>query len=321
MNVILLVVVILIMFFVIQNNSKFRDKDYPLNSSPRGKEGTIVTGFRNIIDTETPKEKRINLVNTLRNISNSDKVVLTEVVDKWSLNKNIIDPETNKKSVEIVKEVMETLDFFAKNQYYVKNIENVYVMKDKDGNYRTVISCFIYDIKNYHTIKIIMDVVYFDNIMYINHIDIDESGIKNVLQHYDIKYKSSGILNNYNNYDTNVEALLDNYYREKYKVVPLHRSQIVDLSGTFSFTDFKNKLMPPGAPKESPIFCNKESFDWNSYGIQRPGNENCVFNNPSIKHYPYKPLELPNGIVNNVDLNQYSWLKDPTRGHTVNQGS
>ena len=38
--------------------------------------------------------------------------------------------------------------------------------------------------------------------MYINHIDIDESGIKNVLQHYDIKYKSLGILTKYNNFNT-----------------------------------------------------------------------------------------------------------------------
>ena len=106
-------------------------------------------------------------------------------------------------------------------------------MKDKKGNYRTVISAFIYDIKNYHTVKIIIDAVYFENILYVNHIDIDESGIKNVLQHYDIKYKSSGILSNYNNFDKNVEVLLDNYYKEKYKVIPLKHNDMVDLSNTF----------------------------------------------------------------------------------------
>jgi hypothetical protein len=316
MNVILLVVIVVIVFFVIQNNNRFKQKEYPLNSSPRGGNGKIVSGFKNIFDTDTPLDKRKKLVNTLRTISDSDKVVLTEVVEKWSLNKNIIDPETKKKSVEIIKEVMDTLEFFSNNKYHVKDIENVYVMKDKNGNFRTVISAFIYDIKEFHTVKIIIDVVYFENIMYINHIDIDESGVKNVLQHYDIKYKSSGILSNRNNFDTNVEALLDNYYRERYKVVPLKMNDMVDLSGAFSFTDLHKKVLPKDAPQKSPHFCKKDSFDWNSFGIQLPGEENCTANNPSIRTYPPQALNVPVG-VNSASVNPFSWMWDPVRGHTV----
>tara|TARA_B100000214_G_C23967072_1_gene628272 strand:- start:491 stop:1453 length:963 start_codon:yes stop_codon:yes gene_type:complete len=320
MNVVIFTLVLLFIFYIIQRNSKFQNKNYPINSGERGKD--ITSGFDNIFKTETRKEKKIKLLNAIRNISESDKVVLTEVVDKWSLNKNVIDPGTNKQSIEIVKDVMEKIGLLSDNNFYIKNIENVYVMKDKHNNFRTIISSFIYDIKNFHTIKIIMDVVYFENVMYINHIDIDESGIKNVLQHYDIKYKSQGILTNYNNFDQNVEMHIDNYYKEKYKVVPLDSTKILDLSGVFSFSDFKKKLLPKGAPtRESPIFCDKESFDWDSKGINLPGNENCIFNNPSIKHYPYQPLNVPGGIVNNVHVGQYSWLKDPSRGHTVNQGS
>jgi hypothetical protein len=316
MNVILLVVIVVIVFFVIQNNNRFKQKEYPLNSSPRGEKGVIVSGFKNIFDTDTPLDKRKKLVNTLRTISDSDKVVLTEVVEKWSLNKNIIDPQTKQKSVEIIKEVMDTLEFFSNNKYHVKDIENVYVMKDKNGNFRTVISAFIYDIKEFHTVKIIIDVVYFENIMYINHIDIDESGVKNVLQHYDIKYKSSGILSNRNNFDTNVEALLDNYYRERYKVVPLKMNDMVDLSGAFSFTDLQKKVLHKEAPQKSPHFCEKDSFDWNSFGIQLPGEENCTANNPSIRTYPPQALNVPVG-VNSASVNPFSWMWDPVRGHTV----
>jgi hypothetical protein len=316
MNVILLVVAVVIAFFVIQNNDRFKQKTYPLNSSPRGENGKIVTGFKNIFDTDTPLDKRRKLVNTLRRISDSDKVVLTEVSEKWSLNKNIIDPITKKKSLTIIKEVMDTLEFFSNNKYHVENIENVYVMKDKNGNYRTVISAFIYDIKNFHTVKIIIDVVYFENIMYINHIDIDESGVKNVLQHYDIKYKSSGILSNRNNFDTNVEALLDNYYKERYKVVSLKRNEMVDLSGTFSFTDLQKKVLPKGVPKKSSHFCNKESFDWDTLGIQLDGEEECTSNNPSIRTYPPNALNVPVG-ANSSSENPFSWMWDPIRGHTV----
>ena len=306
------VIVMVVVFFVIQNNNRF--EGIQEQSSKAGE--TIISGFKNLFE-DKPGVKRYKLVNTLRNISDSDKVVLTDVVEKWSLNKNIIDTETKNKSIEIVKEVMDTLEFFSDNKYHVENIENVYVMKDGIGNYRTIISAFIYDIKNFHTVKIILDVVYFEKIMYINHIDIDESGVKNVLQHYDIKYKSSGILSNQNNFNSNVEALLDNYYQEKYKVVPLQRNKMADLSGVFSFTALQKKLLPKEAPDKSPDFCNKESFDWNMFGIQGPGKEDCTFNNPSIRTYPPQPVHQPGTVVNNVDVNPFSWMWDPERGHTT----
>ena len=320
MNVITLTVILLVVFFIIQKNSKFQDKDYPLNSASRGE--PFLDTFRKEFDIPTKREKRVRLIDALKNISLSDKVILTDVEEKWSLNKNTIDIETNRKSLEIVKDVMKNIGLLSKQQFFTKDIENVYVMKDKNGNFRTIISCFIHDIQNFHTIKLIIDVVYFDNIMYINHIDIDESGIKNVLQHYDIKYKSMGILTNYNQFDQNVEVLIDNYYKEKYKVIPLNTKEILDLSNTFSFTSFKKKIMPKGAPSQkSPFFCNKEKFDWDSKGINLPDDKCCTFNNPSIKHYPYEPRNIPGGIINNVDVNQYSWLKDPVRGHSVTSSS
>ena len=154
--------------------------------------------------------------------------------------------------------------------------------------------------------------------MYINHIDIDESGIKNVLQHYDIKYKSQGILTKYNNFNQNVEMLIDNYYKDKYKVIPLDTTKINDLSGTFSINTFKGKIMPEGTPtRKSPLFCQKETFQWDNKGINTPTNEDCIFGNPSIKHFPNQPLDIPGGITNNVDINQFSWMKDPARGHTL----
>ena len=317
MNIILFVIILVVIFFLIQKNNRFPINGFPLLSSPRGDDALFPKKLKEIINPKTTEEKRTEFKNTLKTISSSDKVVLSEVVDKWSLNKNVIDSYTNKRSVEILKDVMGTLgDTFSGDKFYVKNIENVYVMKDKKNNFRTIISAFIYDIKNYHTVKIIVDVVYFENNMYINHVDIDESGIKNVLQHYDFKYNSSGILNKYNNFNKNVEELIDTYYKDKYKVIPLKHNEMVDLSGTFSFTGLKEKLLPKEKP-ETNIFCDKEKLTWGKFGIQDRGDENCVFNNPSIRDYPESPTNNPNNIVNNVDINNGSWLWDPDRGHTV----
>ena len=107
MNVVIFTLVLLFIFYIIQRNSNFQNKDYPINSGERGKD--ITSGFDKIFQTETRKEKKIKLLNAIRNISESDKVVLTEVVDKWSLNKNVIDPGTNKQSIEIIKDVMEKI--------------------------------------------------------------------------------------------------------------------------------------------------------------------------------------------------------------------
>ena len=57
MNIILFVVGLLIAFFLIQKNTNFADKNHPLNSAPRGKNNKIISGFKNIIDTDTPRDK------------------------------------------------------------------------------------------------------------------------------------------------------------------------------------------------------------------------------------------------------------------------
>ena len=112
--------------------------------------------------------------------------------------------------------------------------------------------------------------------------------------------------------------MIDNFYKEKYKLIPLEDSRDLDLSGTFSFTELKAHFKQKEAiNKSSPYFCNKEKTTWNTKGVNFAGDESCTFNNSSIKDYPYLPRDIPGGIVNNVDINTYKWLNDPIRGHTV----
>ena len=272
--------------------------------------------FQNIFKIDSPIKKRKKLIKRLRNVENSDKVILKNVNQKWTLNKKLMDNDINRKCINIVKDVIKKMNFLNIDEYYIKDVENIYVMKDNENNFRTIINCFIYHV-NHFTIKLVIDAVYFNDLLFVNLFDIDESGIKNVLQKYDIKYNSQGVLNNYNNFDYNVEILLDNYYREKYKIIQLDPTDINDLSNIQTFTSsFKDKIFPLDTPtKKSPIFCNKDSFDWNSYGIPLKNKDKCIFDNPSIKHVPYNPMNIPGGITNNVDLNKYSWIWNPIRGN------
>ena len=306
---------ILVLFFLLQENKDIILKDvpsslphnFPVDSHP----------------SEEPKVRKVekeDFNTTLSKISAADKVVLTEVDERWSLNKNIIDRKTNEKITDVLKKIIEAIGYFDKNTYYVKTIENMYLMKDKKGNYRSIVNFFIFDVKNYHTVKLIVDFVFYDYVIYLNFIEVDESGIKNVIQRYDFKYKSQGILNNHDMFDENIQILLDTYYQDKFKVIPLRSHYIRDLSGVFTFDQLTNRLLPSTVPIDmrSPFFCNKESFDWDTKSIPIPNDgQDCIFDNPTIKHYPNEPRNMPGGVTNSVDINDYSWLKDPARGHTL----
>ena len=236
---------------------------------------------------EEKKTDDERFLEALTNVSAADKVILKNVTEKWSLNKYIIDDKINDKLTKIAKDVINKTGINSGNHFHIKSIDHVYIMKDKDKNFRAIMSFFVHDVRNFHTIKIILDIVSINKIIYINHIDIDESGIKNVIKNYDIRLNSHGILSNYNMFDEDTRILLDNYYRTN---VPT---------------------------KDSPMFCDKYSFDWDSSSTLLKNNKDCSIQNPSIRSYPNTPYFAPGVVTNNVDQNKYDWLYEIDRGHTL----
>ena len=255
------------------------------------------------LQVKKPLLKENNLVEALTNISSADKVTLKNITEKFSLNKKIIDERLNQKLLGIVKKVINGAGLASRNKFYVKTIENVYIMKDKNGDFRAILSCFMYDIQNYHTIKIILDIVSVDKIVFINHIDIDESGIKNVLKKYDIKLNSQGILSNYNMFDEDTRELLDDYYRSNYNIVELSKEDYTtNRANFFTLDQLVLNYLPANVPVEdSPSFCEGNPRD----------NKNCIFRNSSFKPYPNLPYNAPGVVTNNVEENQYSWILSP----------
>ena len=64
-----------------------------------------------------------------------------------------------------------------------------------------------------------MDIVSYDDQVYFNFVDIDESSIGSILNKYDIKYEGSGILVNHDMFDKNTKDVLDNYYYNNFDIV------------------------------------------------------------------------------------------------------
>ena len=88
----------------------------------------------------------------------------------------------------MLKLIINKIGGIASKGFYVKGVDNMYVMKDDEGNFRCILNTFIYDIKGYYTNKLVMDIVSIDGTFYINFVDIDESSFNNILNTYDVRW-------------------------------------------------------------------------------------------------------------------------------------
>lgn len=263
-----------------------------------------------------PCEKN-SLVKLLNDISSGDKVILENIKEKWSLNKNTIDENLRLKITDLIKEVLNTIKQMTEYNFFINNIENLYVMKDDKGNFRCVLNCFIYEVRKYYTIKLVMDFVSFDGDVFFNFIDIDESSINNVLDKYDIRWKGAGILSDYDMFDENTTHILDNYYNSNYEIVYLNNKDInIDKTTLFTMEQLRNNYLPSNAPKDpnSPYFCKKNTNKWDYKGVKTQACKNCLAHDNSYEGIPNLPMEGPGIVTSNPDNNKHMWLFSPSMG-------
>ena len=260
---------------------------------------------------KTQKMKKNALLSLLNDISSADKVILENITDEWIMTKDIIDEDMNNKIRDIIDTILNSISTISNHTFFINTIENMYVMKDDNGNYRCILNCFIFEVSKYYTIKLSMDIVSYDEEIYFNFIDIDESSIASILDKYDIKYEGSGILSNHEMFDKNTKDILDNYYYNNYNIVFLDNKHIdVDKTTLFTINQLTNKHLPSNIPKEPnhPYFCNKSLRTWNNKGIKDIGGEVCISNNNTYGSIPNIPSNGPARITQDPDNNIHKWL-------------
>jgi len=258
------------------------------------------------------KKPEHRLIKLLNNISSADKVILKNVTEKWSLNKNLIDNNLKQKVTDIIKKILNGINEISEEEFFMESIDNLYLMKDKDGNFRCIVNAFMYDVYNYHTIKIVFDITSIRGIEYINMIDIDQSSLNNILNRYDVRWKSQGILTKYNMFDEDVQKLLDNHYEGNHRVIPMSNDELTpDVSGTFNINQLTKMYLPGNVPvKDSPMFCRKTKFAWDSRSIPISTDNECVMDQTSIQKYPNTPYNAPGVVTRAVDENSFSWMRE-----------
>lgn len=305
MNTLIIIVGVLIVLYYF----------YTINENNKTIEITSMVGELKDED-DIVLSKKNKLTKLFNDISSADKVSLKNVTGKWSMNKDTMDVQLNSKITDIIKLIISKIGGLSNKEYYIKKIDNLFVLKDDDGNYRCILNCFIYDIKGYYTNKLVMDIVSIDGIIYLNFIDIDESSFNNILNTYDIRWESQGILADYDTFDENVQVMLDNYYNSKYKILYIDNETIdKDLSGTYTLDQLVQFHLPANIPNEnSPMFCDKYSDTWDKDAVSDIIN-NCQLNNTSLSPYPNIPYNGPGVITKRSDENIYSWIVNPERGN------
>lgn len=258
------------------------------------------------------KKPEHRLIQLLNNISSADKVVLKNITEKWSLNKNVIDNNLKQRVKDLIKKILNGINGISEEEFFMESIDNLYLMKDKDGNFRCIVNAFMYDVQNYHTIKIVFDITSIRGIEYINMIDIDQSSLNNILNRYDVRWKSQGILTKYNMFDEDVQKLLDHHYEKTSRVIPMSNDDLTpDVSGTFNINQLTNMYLPANVPvKDSPMFCNNHKFEWDSKSIPISTDNDCVMDQSSIQKYPNTPYNAPGVVTQRVDNNSFSWMRE-----------
>ena len=103
-----------------------------------------------------PQHKLLNLLN---NISSSDKIYLINVTDKESFTNKTISRDLSDLVNHIMKKVINSINGVSELDLFIKDIEQIYVIKDNTNNVRLIIDTFAYDIKNHYTIRINLDIV------------------------------------------------------------------------------------------------------------------------------------------------------------------
>jgi hypothetical protein len=309
---------------------------------------TTLTGYDLNLKTDTnptnigfvkPENRLLKVLNT---VSAGSKIRLDGKLQAYIYNKNTIDKSVEDRLSAIMKKLISTINLLTENDYYIKQIENVYGLISRNGNQRYFIDFFIYDIKNFYTVRCISDIVIVDKEIYINYLNVQTGSNPTILNKYDVKFNDTGILFDGNMFKENIDGLFDSFYKNSFEVISVPETSLeysnVDLTGVVSMNSIRNLYYPssisPNTVKElekkdlsgyvemylpeqqinikSPQFCEKYKIEWDSYGIPNLSDnkdKNCYVHDNSMQATINRPINPP-GLFNDQrgNTNQYDFL-------------
>lgn len=268
------------------------------------------------VNTTTFTKPQNMFLKVLNDINNTPKIVLENVVSKCYLDKNTIEPTLNERISNIVKDVISHLNrILSEEEYFIKEIEGVYIIKDDKGNFRLIITSFLYDIKNFYQTKFIMDTVYMNDEYYLNYIGIDERATNNILNRYDVRVvdkNPEGLLLRYDMLSDDLENILNNHYKTNNNILDFKNVTNNDNKyNMLKISDLSKYYLPDGVSDLfSPMFCQKSKDTWGTDGVPFKNNnipDTCIANNNALTRILNQPYDAP-GVLYGDKTSEYSWL-------------
>ena len=286
-----------------------------------------------------PEHRLLKIFNS---VSSGSKIKLEGVCQKYIYNKNTIDKSVEDRLSSIIKKLIDSINLISNNNYFIKQIENVYGLVSCNGNQRYFIDFFIYDTKNFYTIRCISDIVIIDKEIYINYLNVQSGSNPTILNNYDIKFNDTGILFDNNMFKENIDNLFDSFYKNSFEVISVPETSLeysnVDLTSVVSLNSIQNLYFPSSLSEnsiqelnkkdlsgyfemylpekqiniKSPQFCEKYKIEWNSYGVPNLSDNkdsNCYVHDNSMQATINRPINPP-GLFNDqrMDATQYDFL-------------
>ena len=336
-NLIIIIGIFLFLFdkFFLNSKKNSSNLDYNLDNNKS-------TGFLK------PEHR---LLKILGSISSGSKIKLNGNTQKFIYSKNTISTELNEKLIYIVKDIISSINNISNTDFFMKKFENIYIMVDSNNNQRYIIDYFIYDINNYYSIRLINDIVIINDEIYINYINVQSGSNSALLNKYDIKFNSSGILFDSNMFHDDLIKIFDNYYSSSFNVIGIFDTSLEykkeDLTSVLTLNSLKNNYFPASVSSDtieelnkkdlsgymemylpenqasikSPIFCNKYTNNWDNYGIENENDnidKNCYINNNQTTTEYNHPWYGPGIIYERNSEDKYKWLNDGNRGNISN---
>lgn len=274
-------------------------------------------------------------------LSSGEKVSLTGTCEEYIYNKQMIPAWLNENVVKLVALLVSSLTNLLSQDYFMKGIENVYILQDSKKNARYIIDFFVYDVGNYYTIRLLSDIVVIDGIVYVNYMNVQEASLPILMNRYDVRFETGGILLDKNMFTDTIRTLFDDYYKQSFKINGVSDSQLEynkeALNDVVNLTSLSEGYIPSHISKDTltelqvkgldgyldmylpenqdtmkdPSFCKKYARNWDSFGIpeQLSYDDSCVFHTSGSKDMINQPYQGPGSNIRHGST-QYPWLYD-----------
>lgn len=322
----IIIIVISILFFLYFNNKRsINYKNIYINND------TTQPSFDNNLDSNfmNPSNKiHFILQNLSREISNQNKINLSgKTIDNLYLKTTINDELLNYVKYIIQNIIKKTIKLKYNNDYYFKDIIEVYQQYDKNGNQRYIIKCFLFELQNFYQVKILLDVVIIKNNVYLNYIGEDLASNLNIINKYDYNIDDVGYLSNRNNIKDNIKDIVDSYYKKYYNIIGYDTSSLeydhyiskLDTVNRYNIEDLAKYYLPPDIPEiNDNNFGVNNSLNWDETGIPYTIGDSLI-NNNSSQIQPNIPNNYPGSDPTTRNYTgQYDFLQNVGDGNGGN---